>query len=169
MHCIWDAWKDSQRALATVSDAETAYSDCRHKCTNVCVSMRRHRLPVMQQSLGRVNDHSVYRDLIATQKPAHILRLSAASRQPGVNILLPETLPFFSSCTTPCCSLLPLLPAPLPFSTNLFICNPLPPFLSLCALISLGTQQQEETCLLKKEKKQKPMHTWLCIYSHTNT
>lgn len=54
----------------------------------VCVP---HWLAVMQQSLGRVNDHSVYRDLIATQKPAHILRLSAASEQPGVNILLPET------------------------------------------------------------------------------
>lgn len=53
----------------------------------------------MQQSLGRVNDCSVYKDLIAAQKAAHILGLPAASQQPGVNAFLPETLPLFSPCS----------------------------------------------------------------------
>lgn len=97
----------------------------------------------MQQSLGRVNDHSVYRDLIAAQKPAHILRLSAASEQPGVNIFTPWNSAFLFPS-----SLLILLPAPLPLSlTNLFICTPLctpSPPASVHAVISLGTRQQQQ-------------------------
>lgn len=45
----------------------------------------------MQQSLGRVNDGSVYKDLIAAQP--------AASQQPGVSACFPGTLPFYSPCS----------------------------------------------------------------------
>lgn len=99
----------------------------------------------MQQALGRVNDHSVNRDLIATQKAAHILRASAASEEPGVTVLLRETLPFFPPCLPPSSPLI-LLPAHLPFLDKFIYLHPpltpTLPSLSACALISLGSQQQ---------------------------
>lgn len=116
-----------------------------------------------------MNDHSVYRDLIATQKPAHILRLSAASEQPGVNILLPETLPLFSLflLTASPSSLLILFPAPPPFLNKFIYLYPpstptLPLSLSVCVLISLGTQQQQQTYAvspLKNKQAHSVRHT----------
>lgn len=98
--------------------------------------------------------------------------------------LQPRNQPTFSVCQLPAGSLastfyslklclsfplvlLPALPSSLFFqllslSQQIYLFvppspqkKPLPPFLSLCAPISLGTQQQEQTCLLKKEKKNK--------------
>lgn len=77
---------------------------------------------VMQQSLGRVNDGSVYKDLIAAQP--------AASQQPGVSACFPETLPFYIPQPLFCCPP-PSLPSSLAansFLASLQIYLFVPPF-----------------------------------------
>ncbi len=120
-----------------------------------------------------MNDHSVYRDLIATQKPAHILRLSAASEQPGVDVLLPETLPFFPLFfrTASPSSLLILFPAPLSLSHKFIYLYPPPthlnthsPFLFFCMCSDFpGNSAAADVCLLFSNQTGAHSHT------HVNT
>lgn len=113
-----------------------------------------------------MNDHSVYRDLIATQKPACILRLSAASKWPGINILLPET-PFIFLLSFTLLSFSFQFPSLL-LQINFFVPTPSPASLSVCALNSLRTQQQQMYAFSSHNKKSKNRHTHTHIHTiHT--
>lgn len=89
--------------------------------TRACV----WEVAVMRHSLGRVNDHSVYRDLIAAQKAAHIPRVSAASEEPGANVLTPQNAAFLSPLSSSFLSS-NSYPSSPPFSRQIYLFAPPP-------------------------------------------
>lgn len=112
---------------------------------------------------ARVNDRSLYRDLIAAQNPARILLLSAANEQPAIKTryspsALPKknithlSFPFFPCSTSPASSLL----IPLLFLGKCIYLYPrsAPSSLRICALISLGTRRQHWQALSFSSQKE---------------